>query len=700
MKLVKSFAAAAVVLTGTIAQADTEKTQINNYYTIKVGEHSTAYVFTNAAEGVTCSLTLEEDLVLSRALLVGGGGGGGGGNGGGGGAGGMLELEPGVLLSAGTTLGVKVGAGGAGGAAADPSVATPNNETLGEKGGDTTLTIGGTTYTAVGGGYGASRYAGSPSQPAHNLHNGGAGGSGGGAAFGQTGGAATAGQGNAGGSGGQPYNMLANGGGGAGAAGGAASASANTGNPLYIVGGAGGDGKMSDITGNEVWYAGGGGGGATARDSGDLRLCKIGKGGLGGGGDSAGGNSNSIPDKYAEYRGTLQLAKPGTDGLGGGGGGNCYASGVDNWVSTPGAKGGSGTVILLFSPVRKLSDASLSKGKVTLTLGDAAMANEYLYCAYGTTDGGESIGAWDKVFAITNLADFAKGTYTFAIPVEVGGDDYPFARIFIAGQDSSFAGFKAEQEVVQVAEYATLNGTQFVNTRRLFGGLEDLEIKVMPTEKTQTERTIFWSRYAPSGNYTRALFWWASNNGLRYDYKTKTDNNGTTCSFTDWQKDEEYVFRTEGPQYFVNGDQVMRKNPTYDPQTDFAGAPLFLFAQGSYSSASVTEEVMNKGAKDVPAGGFVGRFYYADILDKDDKVIVHYVGAIDPSDNKKKLYDTLSGTFISPKLTPSEKGAEPMGPEAETEFTSLENFSWNVPRVTVSVTSALRQNSATVLLIR
>lgn len=261
-----------------------------------------AYVFTNAVGVGTVDVL--RDLVLVSALLVGGGGAGGSVMSGGGGGGGVIALD-GLNLecSPGYRFALSVGAGGTGGI----------NWNRGTSGGDTTLTFGGTTYTAKGGGAGGGWNSGQK-----NGLNGGCGG--GGAGNSGSRGTGTTGQGFAGAAGGSGCRSA--GGGGAGHDG-----YAYTTNPNRC--GNGGEGVTNNITGAWVYYGGGGGGGGNTGASFDL--FEGGLGGLGGGG--AGGTGGD--------------GENGVDGLGGGGGG----SGRTTSTYTTGGRGGTGTVILFFKPI-------------------------------------------------------------------------------------------------------------------------------------------------------------------------------------------------------------------------------------------------------------------------------------------------------------------------------------------------------------
>jgi MSHA biogenesis protein MshQ len=240
-------------------------------------------------------------------LVVGGGGGGGGvtntnvGGTGGGGAGG-LQTATGFAVTPGNTYSITVGAGGNGASCSGGTCAAGTN------GGDSIFD----TIVATGGGRGG--YVGS--------NNGATGGSGGGGRLGGTGGAGTGGQGNAGGNGDGTSAADAGAGGGGGAGGAGVAASNNT-------GGAGGAGAASTISGASVTYACGGGGGGYF-------------GSTPAGGAGAGGCASAGSAPGARGAGTSAAAN-----LGGGGGG---ASGSGSGVAFNGGDGGSGIVVIRYSP--------------------------------------------------------------------------------------------------------------------------------------------------------------------------------------------------------------------------------------------------------------------------------------------------------------------------------------------------------------
>lgn len=200
-------------------------------------------------------------------LVVGGGGGGGGCWGGGGGAGGLIASN-GVTIAKGTTLSVTVGAGGAGGSG---SPSAPQN---GIKGSVSTLSYGGVSLSAEGGGYGAAAWGA-----------GGPGGSGGGCGGKNTGIGGSATQGNKGGmgnKGGDGLNIAFEVGAGGGGASGKGEDNSSSGP------GAGGLGLESSITGEPVCYAAGGAGGKGS-DAPSNSADGTGSGGDGSGNGKTGG---------------------------------------------------------------------------------------------------------------------------------------------------------------------------------------------------------------------------------------------------------------------------------------------------------------------------------------------------------------------------------------------------------------------------
>ena len=256
-------------------------------------------------------------------LVIGGGGAGGGGHrGGGGGAGGYRNSyasetsgrnssteTPYSFASAGTTITVTVGAGGAVSSAAN-----------GGTGGSSSISASGqTTITSYGGGGGGNYQSNAPT---------GTFGSGGGAGHSSStnysGASGTSGQGFDGGDAPTSSNPQGGSGGGAGANG------QNGGNSSET---AGGVGLSSSITGSAVFRAGGGGAGGYAA------------GGYSSGGNGGGGNGGSSdasdPHSGVIDSGSYYYPVSGVDGTGGGGGGT-----ADDSNPTTRGRGGSGVVIL------------------------------------------------------------------------------------------------------------------------------------------------------------------------------------------------------------------------------------------------------------------------------------------------------------------------------------------------------------------
>ena len=279
----------------------------------------TIHTFTSSG-----TFTANRNLNVEYLVIAGGGGGASGADrvGGGGGAGGYRSsvsgefsgsnnpAEPTVVVNAGTSYSVVIGAGGAAGSTSGTYVGNP-----GSNGSSSSFGL----ITSVGGGGGG---ASGTSAVTYSSPKGGTGGSGGGGqGYGYDGtgnnfGDPIDGQGFMGGNGfasttvGSP--QASGGGGGAGGFGRTAT---------NAVAGNGGNGITSSITGTAVTRAGGGGG--------TSRTGTVGTGGNGGGGAGARG-SNGVS---------------GTANTGGGGGaGNVEGTGV----LQSGGAGGSGIVIIRY----------------------------------------------------------------------------------------------------------------------------------------------------------------------------------------------------------------------------------------------------------------------------------------------------------------------------------------------------------------
>jgi hypothetical protein len=249
------------------------------------GTNYTAHIFTTVG---SASLVVSVGGAAEVLVVAGGGGGGGGdstaGGGGGGGAGGLIYTN--LVLAAGSQA-VMVGAGGVAGSWYSDTATKGSNSTF-------------ATVTALGGGCGKLRNAGT---------SGGSGAGGYGTGYAGGSGNQPAGYGNSGGVGGPTPG----GGGGGGGAGSAGSAGVTN-----SVGGSGGAGRIYDLSGVSTGYAGGGGGGG-----------QVGSGGTATDGGGQGGTRS----------GTGAVA--GSPNTGGGGGGGSYYFGN-------GVAGGSGIVIVRY----------------------------------------------------------------------------------------------------------------------------------------------------------------------------------------------------------------------------------------------------------------------------------------------------------------------------------------------------------------
>ena len=282
---------------------------------------SVVYVFTQPSTDV--SVTFKTAVTLERALVVGGGGSGGSVMGGGGGGGGVVAVSTPVSLAANDRVTLTVGAGGV----APIAQASGSAQVLqpgGRPGENSTLVVGGTTYTALGGGGGSGWSENGVSNASGN-------GSGGGGCNGHGASRGTSGQGFDGAAG---SNGTGGGGGGAGGAGVAATASANVAGDKGIAG-KGGDGLASDITGTTLYYGAGGGGGCGWVDS-----QRPGAGGKSGDGTGIWGFGSF----WRQLPGTPKGAQAGQPGFGGGGGGGTWYG--SNKPDNTAGNGGSGTVIL------------------------------------------------------------------------------------------------------------------------------------------------------------------------------------------------------------------------------------------------------------------------------------------------------------------------------------------------------------------
>jgi hypothetical protein len=318
-------------------------------------------------------------------LIVAGGGSGGSGStfnaaGGGGGAGGVLQGTIGVNV--GDTYALTVGTGGA----------TAAPFALGNNGTSSIFN----TFTAVGGGAGASHTV--QGQSPNNIA-GSAGGSGGGGSgstalggTGGAGGAGTSGQGNNGSAGATNQPLSGGGGGGAATAGVAAATGSNA------RAGSGGAGISSNITGAPTFYGGGGGGGIYGYNGVPYLGALPGLGGTGGGGNGSGSVST------AGANGTANTG-------GGGGGGTTNDPAPRTPGGTNGGAGGSGIVILKCPSAYEIAEPS------GLNYSSALSGGNRIYSFYsGTGNVTFQAATTDPYFSNVSLLlhmDGANGSTTF-----------------------------------------------------------------------------------------------------------------------------------------------------------------------------------------------------------------------------------------------------------------------------------------------
>ena len=326
-----------------LAKATNAACVLNTDYTETTVSDSVTLTFTNTAG--TCDWTLPSTVTRAEIVIVGGGGSGGFGNQGGGGGGGEVLYAANAALTAGGTLEITVGAGGA--AATTPcaitGLGTPNNTAFcpGTNGSPSSVKIGANTIRALGGGRGGG------AGPFDNVSkkNGGAGGSsGGGNRFGLSTAATSSSYTgwisyvNTGGRGGgnttdnvAPVFGGGGGGGGAGSAGTSTNAPNSTTTPVVGVGG-----DAIHLMGRCL----GGGGSSFGRPT--------------SGGDILGGRPGCTGIAVAPNRSGGAAGEAGLANTGGGGGVATFS---------PGFPGGSGVVMIKYStniPNQTISFASIT----------------------------------------------------------------------------------------------------------------------------------------------------------------------------------------------------------------------------------------------------------------------------------------------------------------------------------------------------
>jgi len=357
-----------------------------------IGESDVPYKTLQFNTAGDCTWTVPDGVELVDALVVAGGGGGGGGQGhndfggnaarggGGGGGAGGLRTASATAVTAGGSVAVSVGVGGAG-TPTGVAKGANNSQTLAQNGGDSGF---GALAASGGGGGGDAVKMGATGR---NGADGGSGGGGAGDMQGITGYDTAGGSGNSGSydpsegndGAGQVGGQIASGGGGGAGSAGAANQT-------------GGSGATSSLTGSVVTYAAGGGGG----------FGKGSTGSIGTPGDSsagAGGDRDTAPG--------FGLANSGSGG--GGAGGELGENAANPYA---GGDGGSGIVVVRYSlgpSSPAISSVSSGDGSIDVTFtapshtGGAAITDyEYSFDGSAWTSLGTDSAGTETISGLTN----------------------------------------------------------------------------------------------------------------------------------------------------------------------------------------------------------------------------------------------------------------------------------------------------------
>ena len=338
---------------------------------------STTCVHSFTASG---SWTVPVGVTSVDVLAVGGGGGGGGSywesdfylGAGGGGGGGQVKTQGSNSVTAGASLTIVIGTGGAGGPAQTTSAAG-----TGSRGGTTSMTNGTWTASAAGG------MGGTNAKQAESLSGGNNGGND------QSPVSGGAGNGGAGSyswptpsTTGLTGNVVGAGGGGGGAYAAGTSATRTNPNPFTFGTSAGGNGGAgSDQASN--YAAGtvgiGGGGGAISQGSSSVGVATAGSGDTVRSSGTGGTTRVLRTSAAATYTATATAPVAGSTNTGGGGGGAALvATSGYSVASAAGASGGSGLLVVRYSPSVAFSDTTLT----SLVLGAGSLTPTF---ASGTT---------------------------------------------------------------------------------------------------------------------------------------------------------------------------------------------------------------------------------------------------------------------------------------------------------------------------
>ena len=387
---------------------------------------STTCVHSFTASG---SWTVPVGVTSVDVLAVGGGGGGGGSywesdfylGAGGGGGGGQVKTQGSNSVTAGASLTIVIGTGGAGGPAQTTSAAG-----TGSRGGTTSITNGTWTASAAGG------MGGTNAKQAESLSGGNNGGNdqspiSGGAGNGGAGSYSWPSPSTTGLTG----NVVGAGGGGGGAYAAGTSATRTNPNPFTYGTSAGGNGGAgSDQASN--YAAGtvgiGGGGGAISQGSSSVGVATAGSGDTVRSSGTGGTTTVLRTSAAATYTATSTAPVGGSTNTGGGGGGAALvATSGSSVTSAAGASGGSGLLVVRYSPSVAFSDTTLSSlvlGAGSLTPTFASGTTSY------TTSVSYSVASTTVTPTVTQLSSsvtvngstVVSGAASAAIPLTVGAN--------------------------------------------------------------------------------------------------------------------------------------------------------------------------------------------------------------------------------------------------------------------------------------
>ena len=406
----------------TVAAGDSTCSQtVNSATAVSVVRISNDCIITFTAPSNTTTSntwTVPTYVTSVQVLVIGGGGSGGTRHGGGGGAGGYVYNSS-FSVTAGASLSVTAGAGGA---SVSGTAANGNNGVNSAFG----------SITAYGGGFGGQTSSGGSGATV---------GSAGGSCCSAAAGTTSSGQGNSGGKGTQSNveaGWSGGGGGGAAGAGGSSTSTSAIDSTNWTAGnataGAGGQGQLNSITGSSVCYAAGGGGGSGGSGS------SVGLGGQCSNGTTVGGAGTT---SYTPNAGQ------GTDNTGSGGGGAGFVGGTNG---TSG-RGGSGVVIVrytvpLFTVTFDANSGSGSAGSATVSQVVTNAYGAVTLSTQGTLSRtGYIFGGWNTAANGSGTNYSAGASYTPTSNITLYARWYPIATFNGNGYTTDASTVPAQQSI-------------------------------------------------------------------------------------------------------------------------------------------------------------------------------------------------------------------------------------------------------------